>query len=95
MKISREQVLHVANLARLEVGPEEVDKLASQLSPILDYVDKLAELDLEGVEPMAHVHQIVNAFREDRPAPSFPTEAILQNAPQAAAGCFKVPKVIE
>jgi aspartyl-tRNA(Asn)/glutamyl-tRNA(Gln) amidotransferase subunit C len=72
-----------------------VEKLTSQLSSILDYVDQLAQLDLEGVEPMAHVHQIVNAFREDEPRPSFPADAILGNAPEAAAGCFKVPKVIE
>ncbi len=95
MKISREEVLHVAGLARLEVGGEEVEKLASQLSSILEYVEKLGELDLSDVEPMAHVHEIVNAFREDLPRPSFSNEEVLQNAPAAEAGCFKVPKVIE
>ena len=95
MKITRDEVLHVANLARLELRPEEVERLTSQLSSILEYVDKLGELDLEGVEPMAHVHHIVNAFRGDEPRPSLPRENVLSNAPEAAAGCFKVPKVIE
>ncbi|MBI5442303.1 MAG: Asp-tRNA(Asn)/Glu-tRNA(Gln) amidotransferase subunit GatC [Deltaproteobacteria bacterium] len=95
MKISPEEVLHVAKLARLELGPEEVEKLTSQLSGILDYVEQLGELDLEAVEPMAHVHELVNAFREDVPTASLPNEAVLRNAPEAEAGCFKVPKVIE
>jgi aspartyl-tRNA(Asn)/glutamyl-tRNA(Gln) amidotransferase subunit C len=95
MKIDRNEVLHVANLARLELQEDEVDRLASQLSAILDYVDKLGELDLEGVEPMAHVHEIVNAFREDEPAPSLPRDEVLANAPEAEGSCFKVPKVIE
>jgi aspartyl-tRNA(Asn)/glutamyl-tRNA(Gln) amidotransferase subunit C len=95
MKITQEEVLHVANLARLDLRADEVEKLTSQLSSILDYVEKLGELNLEGVEPMAHVLEIVNAFREDEPRPSFPNDAILGNAPEAEGDCFKVPKVIE
>jgi aspartyl-tRNA(Asn)/glutamyl-tRNA(Gln) amidotransferase subunit C len=95
MKISREEVLHVAKLARLELGPDEIEKLATQLSAILDYVEQLGELELDDVEPMAHVHDVVNAFREDEPRPSLPNEAVLRNAPQSEDGCFKVPKVIE
>lgn len=95
MKITREEVLHVANLARLEFAPAEVDGLAAKLSGILEYVEKLGDLDLEGVEPTAHVHEIVNAFRDDEPRPSFANEEILANAPAAEAGCFRVPKVIE
>ncbi len=95
MKIGREEVLRVADLARLDVREDEVDRLASQLSAILDYVDKLAELDLEAVEPLAHVQEIVNAFREDRVRPSLAREKVLANAPQAEQGCFKVPKVID
>ena len=95
MKITREEVLHVANLARLEFTDVEVAPLASQLSAILEYVEQLGELDLEGVEPTAHVHQIVNAFRADQVRPSLGTEAVLSNAPQAADGCFKVEKVID
>jgi len=95
MKITREEVLHVAKLARLEFTDVEVAPLASQLSAILEYVEQLGELDLEGVEPTAHVHQIVNAFRADQVRPSLGTEAVLSNAPQAADGCFKVEKVID
>jgi aspartyl-tRNA(Asn)/glutamyl-tRNA(Gln) amidotransferase subunit C len=95
MKITREEVLQVAKLARLELRPEEVEKLTTQLSSILEYVETLGELDLAEVEPMAHVHEIVNAFREDAPRPSLPQGAVLQNAPAAEDGCFRVPKVIE
>jgi aspartyl-tRNA(Asn)/glutamyl-tRNA(Gln) amidotransferase subunit C len=95
VKITREEVLHVANLARLEFSEEEVERFTSQLSSILEYVDKLGELELEGVEPMAHVHDIVNAFREDVVRESLPRDAALANAPDAEDGCFKVSKVIE
>ena len=95
MKITREEVLHVAKLARLEFTDAEVDPFTSQLSAILEYVEQLGELDLEGVEPTAHVHEIVNAFRADQVRPSLGTEAVLQNAPQAEDGCFKVEKVID
>ncbi len=95
MKITREEVLHVAKLARLEFTDAEVDPFTSQLSAILEYVEQLGELDLEGVEPTAHVHEIVNAFRADQVRPSLGTEAVLSNAPQAEDGCFKVEKVID
>ncbi len=95
MGITREDVLHVARLARLEFADEEIDGFAEQLSAILDYVAKLDELDLTDTEPMAHVHEAVNAFREDRARPSLGQEAVLANAPEAEAGCFRVPKVIE
>jgi aspartyl-tRNA(Asn)/glutamyl-tRNA(Gln) amidotransferase subunit C len=95
VKITREEVLHVANLARLEFNEEEVERFTSQLSSILEYVDKLGELELEKVEPMAHVHEIVNAFREDVVRESLPRDAALANAPDAEDGCFKVSKVIE
>lgn len=95
MKISREQVLHVASLARLTFTEEEVGRFAAQLSSVLDYVDKLGELDLDGVEPMAHVHATVTPMREDTPAASLPREELLANAPDAEGGCFRVPQVIE
>lgn len=95
MKISREEVLYVASLARLDLQAEEVDRLANQLSAILEHVEKLEELDVEDVEPMAHVHQVVNAFRDDETRPSLPRSAVLSNAPDVEAGCFRVPKVIE
>ena len=95
MKITRKEVLHVARLARLEFAEAEVDPFASQLSAILEYVEQLGELDLEGVEPTAHVHEIVNAFRADEVLPSLGSEAVLINAPEAEGGCFKVEKVID
>ena len=95
MKITREEVLRVASLARLEFADAEGDPFTSHLSSILEYVEQLGELDLEGVEPTAHVHQIVNAFRADQVRPSLGTKAVLSNAPQAEDGCFKVEKVID
>ncbi len=95
MRITRDEVLHVAGLARLEFDADEIEAFTGQLAAILDYVAKLGELDLEGVEPMAHVHEAVNAFREDEVKASLPREEVLAAAPDAEAGCFRVPKVIE
>lgn len=95
MKIGRDEVLRVADLARLDVSEDEVARLTHQLSAILDYVDKLSELDLEAVEPLAHVQDLVNAFREDSLRSSLPREEVLANAPETEQGCFKVPAVIE
>ncbi len=95
MKITRAEVQHVAQLARLAVTDDEVDRLATQLSSLLEYVEKLGELSLDDVEPTAHVHEIVNAMRDDVPAPSLPREAALSNAPMVEDGCFRVPKVID
>ncbi len=95
MKITTDQVLHVARLARLEFTAEEAEKFSGQMGAILDYVEKLNELDLEGVAPMAHVHDVVNAFREDEVRPSFANERALKNAPDSEDGCFKVAKIIE
>ena len=95
MKISREQVLHVASLARLSFNEDEVDRLAAQLSSVLEYVEKLAELDLDGVEPMAHVHATLTPMRDDSLRPSLSREELLANAPETEHGCFRVPQVIE
>jgi len=95
MKIGREEVLHVATLARLDVTEDEVGRLAEQLSAVLEYVDQLAGLDLVGVEPMAHVLDYATPLRADAVRPSLPREAALANAPAAEQGCFRVPKVIE
>ncbi|MEW6487759.1 MAG: Asp-tRNA(Asn)/Glu-tRNA(Gln) amidotransferase subunit GatC [Thermodesulfobacteriota bacterium] len=95
MKIGREEVLHVARLARLTFSEEEVGALAEQLSSVLEYVEALAELDVEGVEPMSHVLEYPTPMREDIARPSLPREAALANAPDAEQGCFRVPKVIE
>jgi aspartyl-tRNA(Asn)/glutamyl-tRNA(Gln) amidotransferase subunit C len=93
MTISREQVLHVARLARLELTDEEVERLGGQLSAILEAVGKVSELDLEAVEPTAHPLDVVNVLAEDEPRPSLPREEALRNAPDPDDGFFGVPAV--
>ena len=95
MKITREQVEHVAALARLALEDRELDTLTGQMDAILGYVDKLNELDTEGIVPTAHAVPMENAFRVDEVASSFANEEALGNAPAAQKGCFRVPKVIE
>ncbi|NOY13848.1 MAG: Asp-tRNA(Asn)/Glu-tRNA(Gln) amidotransferase subunit GatC [Deltaproteobacteria bacterium] len=95
MKISRGEVEHVARLARLALSPDELETLTGQMDAILGYVDKLKELDTEGIEPMAHAVPMENAFREDVVRPSIGIERAQQNAPETDGSCFKVPKVIE
>jgi aspartyl-tRNA(Asn)/glutamyl-tRNA(Gln) amidotransferase subunit C len=89
--IDREQVLHVARLARLELSDAEVERMASELSTILDHVERMNELDLEDVEPTAHVVALENVLRADEPRPSWPREQILEPAPDPAEGAFRVP----
>lgn len=95
MSITKEEVLHVAHLARLEFGAEEVDLFTEQLAQILDYVKKLNELDTTDVEPTYHALKLTNVFREDEVRASLPTEKALQNAPERENGFFVVPKVIK
>ena len=89
--IDRDQVLHVAKLARLELTGEEVDRMAEQLSGILDHIEKIGELDLEGVPPTSHVVEVTNALRADEPRPSWPREQVLAAAPAVADDGFEVP----
>jgi len=91
MAITREQVLHVAKLARLELTNDEVERLQLQLNDILDAVGKVAELDLEGVPPTSHPLDLVNVWRDDVPRPSWPREEMLALAPEAEDGTFRVP----
>jgi aspartyl-tRNA(Asn)/glutamyl-tRNA(Gln) amidotransferase subunit C len=93
-KINLEQVRHVAKLARLAMDEPRLLKLSSQLESILAYVAKISEVDVTGVEPMAHALPISNVFREDIVEPSLPLEKVLQNAPETDGPFFKVPKVI-
>ncbi len=95
MKITKQEVEHVAKLARLEMSEEEKERLTDQLSHILTYVDKLNELDTAGVEPTSHVLDMSNVMRDDVSAPSLSQEKALANAPEKAAGHYKVPKIIE
>lgn len=95
MNITKQEVEHVAKLARLELSELEKEKLTDQLSNILTYVEKLNELDTTGVEPTSHVLAITNVMRDDVPGVSLSQEQALSNAPEKAAGHFKVPKIIE
>lgn len=89
--IGREQVLHVAKLARLRLGEDEIEKMSSELSSILDHIEKIEELDLDGVEPTSHVVALENVLRPDEPRPSWPRERVLEAAPDAGDGGFRVP----
>jgi aspartyl-tRNA(Asn)/glutamyl-tRNA(Gln) amidotransferase subunit C len=89
--IDREQVLHVARLARLRLSEEEVEKMAGELSGILEHVDRIGELGLDGVPPTSHVVELENVLRPDEPRPSWPREAVLEQAPDPADGAFRVP----
>ena len=95
MTISRDDVLKVALLARLDIDEEDVDMFAGQIADILDYVDQLKAVNTEGIEGTAHATERINAFREDEPAGHLDREAALDNAPERDEGAFVVPKVIE
>jgi aspartyl-tRNA(Asn)/glutamyl-tRNA(Gln) amidotransferase subunit C len=95
MAITRQEVEHVAKLARLKFSDKDLDRLATQLDSILGYVCKLNELNTENIEPTAHIVPISNVFRDDEVKPSMDREKILMNAPNREDGCFKVPKIIE
>jgi aspartyl-tRNA(Asn)/glutamyl-tRNA(Gln) amidotransferase subunit C len=89
--IEREQVLHVAKLARLRLSEAEVEKMAEELSGVLGHVDRIGELALDDVPPTAHVVDLENVLRPDEPRPSWPREAVLGQAPDPADGAFRVP----
>ena len=91
MAISRDEVLHVARLARLALSDDEIDRLGAQLNAILEAVGKVSELDLADVEPTAHPLDLVNVWADDEPQESLPVEDALANAPDREAGFFRVP----
>jgi aspartyl-tRNA(Asn)/glutamyl-tRNA(Gln) amidotransferase subunit C len=91
--ITREDVLHVARLARLEIPEEDIDRVRAELGAILEAVGKVSELDLSGVEPTSHPLDLVNVWDEDEPRPSLAREDALANAPDPADGAFRVPAV--
>jgi aspartyl-tRNA(Asn)/glutamyl-tRNA(Gln) amidotransferase subunit C len=91
MAISKDEVLHVARLARLELTDEEVERFTDQLSAILEAVAKVSELDLSDVEPTAPPLDVVNAWAEDEPRASISVDEALANAPDRRGGFFKVP----
>jgi aspartyl-tRNA(Asn)/glutamyl-tRNA(Gln) amidotransferase subunit C len=91
MAISRDEVVHVARLARLALTEEELDRFAGQLDAILEAVGKVAELDLSEVEPTLNPLALSNVWAEDEPRPSLPVEDAVANAPAAENGAFRVP----
>ena len=94
MKITREEVLHVAQLARLKLPEETTERLTGQMNDILTYMDKLGELDTSGVPPTNHALELTGAFREDEVRPSLERERGLANAPASDGESFVVPKVV-
>ena len=90
--LSRDQVLHVARLARLELTDEEIERFGDELSNVLDYIETIEQLgDLGDIPPTSHVVEVENVLRADEPRPSLPVEEALASAPDAALGGFRVP----
>lgn len=94
MGVSLEEVKHIANLAKLSFSESQLLKLQKDLNKILDYIDKLNELDLSNVEPLENINETENILREDKETKWLSTEEALQNSPQRTSNFFKVPKVI-
>jgi aspartyl-tRNA(Asn)/glutamyl-tRNA(Gln) amidotransferase subunit C len=89
--LDRDQVLHVARLARMALTEAEVNKMAEELSKVLDHVERIRELDLEGVAPTSHVIDVGNVLRADEPVPCLPRDIVLDQAPDPVNGGFGVP----
>ena len=94
MALSREEVEKISLLGRLRLSDEELDRMTDQLGHILDYMDLLAEVDTEQVEPMAHALDVANVFRDDEVRPSLPRDEMLANAPKRDDECYLVPAVL-
>ena len=95
MGLTKAELMHVALLARLELGEEAIEKTAAELNKVLDYIAKLNELDTTGVEPMSHPGALSSVFRDDTPTGSLPRDEATRNAPSEVKGFFRVPRVIE
>jgi aspartyl-tRNA(Asn)/glutamyl-tRNA(Gln) amidotransferase subunit C len=95
VKITRSDVEHVAQLARLRFSQDQLELFTEQLNTLLSYFDKLQEVDTAGIEPSTHAVDLCNAFRQDLSRPSMAEDDALRNAPASERGCFKVPKIIE
>jgi aspartyl-tRNA(Asn)/glutamyl-tRNA(Gln) amidotransferase subunit C len=95
VSISKQDVEHVANLARLELTTAEKEQFAQQLNAILEYAEQLNRLDTDGVEPTSHAMPLEGVMRDDEARPSWPLEQVLRNAPDEEDGQFKVPAVLE
>lgn len=95
MEITRGDIEHVAKLSRLKLAEEEIDRFTQDFKSILNYVDKLNELDTSNVKPTYHVFPFKNILREDIVYDSYDRDLILKNAPNKEEGCYHVPKVME
>ena len=95
MSVSKEEVLHIANLSKLYVSEEKLEKYTKDLSNVVDLANSLEKVNVEGVEPTNHILDIKNVFRKDEVESSCSREEILKNAPEAQGGCVSVPKVVE
>ena len=94
MKITKDEVLYVANLARLDLDEASIEKFAGQIGNILEYIAKLNEVETEGIRPTSHAISFTNVFREDEQRPPLDRERVLANAPEKEDGNFVVPKVV-
>ena len=91
--ISKDDVRHVARLARVRLEPAETDRMTAELAKILEHIDKLSELDLSGVAPTAHVLAVTDVMRPDKPRPGLSRDEALRNAPAVTDDCFRVPRM--
>ena len=95
MGVSRDDIIHIAKLSRLEFTVEELEKYTKDLDNIVNFANTLSEIDVTGVKPTNHILDIKNVFRKDEVKPSYDRDLILKNAPTKAGGCVSVPKVVE
>jgi aspartyl-tRNA(Asn)/glutamyl-tRNA(Gln) amidotransferase subunit C len=95
MSLTKQEVAWVAHLSRIDLSDEMAEKMAGQLSQVLDYIAQLNEADTANVAPMSHAGGLANVFREDAPVPSLSPDQALRNAPDRAGDYFRVPRVIE
>ncbi len=93
--LRRDDIIHVAKLARLALTDAEIDRMEKHLNNLLKQIDTLQELNTEGVEPTAHSFPVYNVFREDHAGESLPPDQVLANAPESANGLFIVPRIVE
>ncbi|MDY6820528.1 MAG: Asp-tRNA(Asn)/Glu-tRNA(Gln) amidotransferase subunit GatC [Deferribacterota bacterium] len=94
-ELTKESVLHVARLAYLSIDDEKLDRFTEEFNDIVNYVEKLSEINTDNIEPTSHVLEIKNVFREDFAQPSLDKEEVFKNAPQYEKDHFKVPRIIE
>jgi aspartyl-tRNA(Asn)/glutamyl-tRNA(Gln) amidotransferase subunit C len=95
MKVTAADVRHIADLSRLSVSPEEVERLSGELSAIIEYVEQLGTVDTRQIEPTSHVLPLRNVMRDDCPAASLPRDEALRNAPDSTEKFFRVPRIID